>query len=593
MAVSASTTDSKKAPPRLAPLDSNMLNTLPDPRTPSSASTMSRNDSIVDSNASVTGSAHWNEEIAKLSEKLVNAINHQTSLDDTLQATRHDLDVANQRIETLVKEAAEHDGKIKAGLLFTKQDYEKRETKFSAELQVEKEAKMKAESDKKAMQAEVETLTSALFQEANEMVADARREKEAADKKTEQLRNQLRDTEELLQSQQEQLQDLKAVLERMASEQGDADSITHSSNAPSSPVGPNGDRNSRMFESITPQGHQAKFNPDSSTITAGETVDDSSMMEHSPMPPLHYAHLIQPVLRTDVQSYSEFITVIKAARAATGSPPPSRVASGSYGSFAPILNSALNSPNSNSATVTTPNIPGSFPNGSGSPRPYGAASPPPPSLPVLRETKLFKRALAEEIEPTLRLDIAPGVSWMVRRTVLNAMIDGSLVVEPMPPPPVKFRGPVNQCSLCGENRIGEEYKRRHRFRVSEDKEKKGYPLCDYCLGRFRSCGDLLSFLRMVAGGFWRAEKDEDLRGAWEEFVRLREKMFWCRIAGGVIPAGSHRTEGNGLGVISGRSSEDNKKAEKSDPFTKYGDETIPDLSVRKRSVIESTEMPTI
>lgn len=179
-----------------------------------------------------------------------------------------------------------------------------------------------------------------------------------------------------------------------------------------------------------------------------------------------------------------------------------------------------------------------------SPRSTPVAIPP---LPLLRETKMFKRALVEDIEPTLRLDIAPGISWMVRRPVLNSLIDGSLVVEPMPPSPVKFRGPINQCALCGENRVGELYNRKHRFRISEDREKKPFPLCDLCLGRLRSCGDLLSFLRMVSNGHWKADSEDEVRSAWEEYVKLRERMFWHRISGGVIPANSHAKEAsNGL-----------------------------------------------
>jgi Rab guanine nucleotide exchange factor SEC2 len=168
--------------------------------------------------------------------------------------------------------------------------------------------------------------------------------------------------------------------------------------------------------------------------------------------------------------------------------------------------------------------------GSGSPN--GSVSAP---LPTMRETKTFKRTMSEDIEPTLRLDIAPGVSWMVRKAVLNSMIDGSLVVEPMPPPPVKFRGAVNPCSLCGENRAGDAYARKHRFRISEDREKRPFPLCDLCLGRLRSCGDILSFLRMLSNGHWKADGEGEVKAAWEEFVRLKERMFWHRIAGGVVP----------------------------------------------------------
>jgi len=41
---------------------------------------------------------------------------------------------------------------------------------------------------------------------------------------------------------------------------------------------------------------------------------------------------------------------------------------------------------------------------------------------------------------------------------------------------------------------------------------------------------------MVAAGHWRAETDDEKKAAWEESVRLRERMFWTRLGGGVIPA---------------------------------------------------------
>jgi hypothetical protein len=40
---------------------------------------------------------------------------------------------------------------------------------------------------------------------------------------------------------------------------------------------------------------------------------------------------------------------------------------------------------------------------------------------------------------------------------------------------------------------------------------------------------------MVRDGHWRAESEDEQKGAWEEAVRLRERMFWARQGGGVIP----------------------------------------------------------
>lgn len=151
---------------------------------------------------------------------------------------------------------------------------------------------------------------------------------------------------------------------------------------------------------------------------------------------------------------------------------------------------------------------------------------------VLKETRFYKRALTEDIEPTLRLDTAPGLSWLARRTVVNSMSEGSLVVEPMP---AAIKHNVFACSLCGENRKDEEYARSHRFRTSENDSAQRYPLCGFCLTRVRASCDFLGFLRMLKDGHWRADDEEGELQAWEECVRLRERMFWARIGGGVVP----------------------------------------------------------
>jgi len=157
-------------------------------------------------------------------------------------------------------------------------------------------------------------------------------------------------------------------------------------------------------------------------------------------------------------------------------------------------------------------------------------------MPNLKDEKFYKRALAEDIEPTLRLDIAPGLSWMARRTVLNSITAGSLVVEPNPPSTSRFRSPVFPCSLCGEARRGDQYDRKYRFKPADTEESQKYPLCDWCLGRVRATCDYIGFLRMVAAGHWRAETEDEKKTAWEESVRLRERMFWTRVGGGVVPS---------------------------------------------------------
>ena len=142
--------------------DSEVMNTIPDPRAPSPASAPSRSGS--------TDSGHHpdlNNEVATLSTKLINAINYQTSLDDSLQATRHELEAARERLVQLETAAKEHAEMIEKGLLVKRGDYNNMESELRKELTEERRQKGAVEREKRRIESELENLTTALFEEAN------------------------------------------------------------------------------------------------------------------------------------------------------------------------------------------------------------------------------------------------------------------------------------------------------------------------------------------------------------------------------------------------------------------------------------------
>ena len=346
------------------------------------------------------------------------------------------------------------------------------------------------------------------------MVAAARKDRENTERKNEQLRTQLNDMELLLSSHQEQLAELKNVLQQLNMNCADPDTATNSS-TPSTPA-------------LATRGEAGKVMDTLRIAVSMANADDIP-----PGPPTSFSNLLSPVLRTDLQSYEDFRSLMDIAKK---SAPSSRVNSGSYGSLhIPGLGTGQNLP-SNGSTISLSMM--STQNSSVNTNSPGAGTPniAPPSVP-LKETKFYKRALTEDIEPTLRLDTAPGLSWLARRTVINSMCEGSLVVEPMP---ASIKMSVFSCSLCGENRTGGDFTRTHRFRTSESENAQRYPLCNYCLNRVRASCDYLGFLRMVKDGHWRTDGNEAEKLAWEESVRLRERMFWARIGGGVVPAFTNR-----------------------------------------------------
>ncbi len=362
------------------------------------------------------------------------------------------------------------------------------------------------------------------------MVAAARKEQEAvqevAERRNDQLRTQLKDTGILLASHQEQLAELKVVMQHMSSDRDEAETNTNNSTAPSTPGVTNQDNLNKVFDAL-------RLSPNTPGV-----------VDIPPAHPTSFTHLIHPVLRTDLQAYDDFQSLLQLYRS---SAPPSRVTSGSYSGLNvmslvsstnqaqshtsnPVPSngstSSLSTAGTHASTPGTPSTAAST-NSGASPRDHPLANTP------LKDTKFYKRALTEDLEPTLRLDTAPGLSWLARRAVLSSMCEGSLIVEPMP---ASARLYIFSCSLCGEHRKDDQHARTHRFRTSDNDNAQRYPLCDYCLGRVRASGDFLAFLRMIKDGYWRTYDEEGERLAWEESVRLRERMFWARIGGGVVPA---------------------------------------------------------
>jgi hypothetical protein len=441
------------------------------------------------------------QEVSLLSTKLINAINYQTNLDDNLQHTRHELEAANRENARLRAEKKSLDDMVANGLLVRKNIVDKTINQLRAELAKERAARQEAEQARKQTDAELESLTTALFEEANTMVAAARRDTEAVEKRNSQLKGQISDTELLLASQQEQLQDLKLTMGRM-SERGDNDTSAGRDSVPSTPIG----SSAAMFDAM-------QLSPNASQIA-----------DIPPEHPLYFSQLLTPILRNDIPAYMDFQDLLISARKAM-----SHSRAPSTGNNSAGLSSTSQT---NLASSSSPSLPGAFSfSTNSSPQSASFASTAPP----LKDSKFYKRSLVEDIEPTLRLDLAPGLSFLSRRTVLSSLLQGSMVVEPFMPQ-TKFYGPIFACALCGEQRKAEVYVRKHRFRTSEEESAQRYPLCDYCLGRTRAAGDFVGFLRMVRDGHWRAESEEEQKGAWEEAVRLRERMFWARQGGGVIPS---------------------------------------------------------
>ncbi|KAK2612599.1 rab guanine nucleotide exchange factor S2 [Conoideocrella luteorostrata] len=504
------------------------MSTLPDPRSRSRSPVNDESESSPKHHPDLDG------EVATLSTKLINAINYQTTLDDTLLATRHELSAAKDTIRDLEAQNASMRDTIRGDVWVRRStlDAEKKtmqleKRSMQAQLSAETDKRLDTEKEKRKIEQELENLTTALFEEANKMVIAAKEEAQTQhdtlQRKIDQLKTQLVDSESLLKSQQEQLSELKMVMESMASEHDDQ---TYGTAPPSPAIG--------KFE----QEHDER----AASNSHGPEPTSPSVDGFSPCPPTSLQHLIHPVLRTDLNAFDDFTNL---ARLSHNKQSPSRVSSGSLGGFSGLalgLGGSTSSAHPSNASTTSlsasTQADRSAPQSPNTPASTASTGSTGNPIPSLKETRFYKRALIEDIEPTLRLDLAPGLSWLARRTVLSSIAEGSLVVEPIPASATYIaiaKPQLNPCSLCGESRKDPEYLRNHRFRTSEAESAQRYPLCNYCLNRVRSTCDYLGFLRVVKDGHWRAEDEDPEKAAWEESVKLRDQMFWARIGGGVVP----------------------------------------------------------
>ena len=150
-------------PARRSQAKSDSLSTIRDPRSPT--------DEFPSPRGSIANSPHpdLNIEVATLTNKLISSINHQTHLDDALAATRQELEATQERMRQLETENSEHERLVATGALIKRAELDQQANKLLAKLSEERKHRTSIEKDKKGIEQELENLTTALFEEANEV----------------------------------------------------------------------------------------------------------------------------------------------------------------------------------------------------------------------------------------------------------------------------------------------------------------------------------------------------------------------------------------------------------------------------------------
>jgi len=478
--------------------------------------------SLVQSDAtdvSIGNGPEAGSEITTLNIKLVEAIEKQASLEDALAHTRADLDIANIKIQGLESIQNEHRAQREKGILIDRKDVEIENESLLKRLTDESRGKLRAEKDKRAIELELESLTASLFDEANKMVATARIGQDMAEKRAEQILARCRDSEILMSSQQDQLAELKSRIQQMSPGAKD----TAKPILPISTIHPQASR-----ESLAKMLDFSKVN-----LTSEEQQQGTPTAQYfsDTLP----SHTLQPIFRFDTPAYIDFVSFIRTSRpilipqaintdgirsAAAASPQiPS---TSTLQNFSPVMSAGSFMASGPNQSTTSSHSPSTTSMSQFQTSPNNQQSP----ISPLKDWRFVKRTIMEDLEPALRLDLAPGLSWLARRGVMNAILESTFIIDPLAAASSQLR---TACALCGDARPEDQYLRRHRFRISNNSTAQSYSLCAYCVERTRRACDYVAFLRSIRDGVWKIDSESAEERAWEESASLRDKMFWARV----------------------------------------------------------------
>ncbi|GAA5863266.1 hypothetical protein JCM3774_000835 [Rhodotorula dairenensis] len=359
-------------------------------------------------------------QVSSLNSKLVKSYTQRGEIEDDLHDTKEQEALLKMRVAELERDQARWTKEIEAGGWVEKNHVQGEMQRLMATVMEETKSRETAVQAHTALETEIENLTSNLFTEANKMVAFERLARARAEEKTrtveeagismqallEEVQVGLKDTVLKLEEREAQVADLKRRLAAHGEHVEEDEDVTGTGASER-------DLGGIVFsdgEHLTPLNTR--------NLSAGGPNGGSGAVSPSPMS--------APRLLTSVLPYQEFLAFINYLR-------QTRVA-------------ALSRPPEHSAY---PALTGrSF---ASDPVPVAQLTPDQLLAPhLLLSTHLsqafLKRCVEEDSDPALRLDLAPGLGFLSRRSVATAIVDGSLVIEPLH---AAGELPSDKCSLCG------------------------------------------------------------------------------------------------------------------------------------------------
>ncbi|GAA5854235.1 hypothetical protein JCM8547_001748 [Rhodosporidiobolus lusitaniae] len=357
-------------------------------------------------------------QVTSLNSKLVKSYTTRGELEDDLHDKQEQEQLLRRRVAELEKDKQRWEAEIEAGGWVEKNHVQGEMQRLMTKVVEEAKSRESAVQAHSALETEIENLTSNLFSEANKMVASERLSRARAEEKTRSVEEAGVAMQSLLEDVQVGLKDTITKLEKRDAEVAELKKrlAAHGEHVEEDPED--------TLESVDGDIGGIMFSDGEHLTPDTRALSKSTSSAHAPAS----LQLSAPRLLTTVLPYHEFlnfITYLRQLRVTALSRPPDGV-----GYPHPLIGGARGLTDASAAQTLSP----------------AQLLAPHLLLSTHLSQPFLKRCVEEDSDPALRLDIAPGLGFLSRRTVGNAIVDGSLLIEPLH---AGSELPSDKCALCG------------------------------------------------------------------------------------------------------------------------------------------------
>ncbi|SCU96693.1 LADA_0H02256g1_1 [Lachancea dasiensis] len=394
-------------------------------------------------------------QVSSLSTQLIESIDRQSHLEDQLLQARKT--IANQngalrQIENLEEQVKQ----LRSNLQTEKAQH----LQTQKELQQERIDKDAAQAETSRLNTEVEDLTASLFDEANAMVADARKETHNVSLKNSKLNEQLQEKDTLLETLKIQLKNLKTVLYTLEEESNTVSKSNRNSIA------------ANDLASVSTGSLEGTVNSLTGNSSVANTVLFSPYLKS---------------LRYDLGLYNEFLKFISAL--------PECAAIKDTTSYSKLLRRLIHDEIQPLLRLDTA---------------AGVSWYVRRNLMTLMLEGMVVVEPLSGINETYRLGHSSNPSnGLLKLSKGEKVQDSRLYNYPANSPPVAIQDP---CAFCSESRNDIlEHGRLYVFKTLQKSDDGSltlnaqFPLCHYCLLKIRQTCEIFAFLRSLKSGAWHLE----------------------------------------------------------------------------------------